>query len=105
MKLRDLFKRTPPSPEKVEQQNKEKQAYRESYNRSRIEGERRRGHREGLARSQRKSGGHGIMATLGTVGKGLGQVGDYGQQMQDNLANMLGSGYSTSPKQKKRKQK
>jgi len=105
MKLRDLFKRppprTPPSPEVWEQQEKEKKAYREAYNKSQIESARRKGRREGLAHGQKKSGSHGVRATLGTIGKGMGQVGDYGLQMQDNLANMFGA----SQPRKKRKTK
>lgn len=99
MKLKDLFKRVPPSPEVLEQQNKEKQAYRESYNKARVQAAHRRGRQAG--RTQ-QSGGHGIKATLGTIGKGLGQAGDFGLQMQDNLGNLFGI---SQPQKKRKKQK
>jgi len=97
MKLKDLFKRVPPSPEALEQQKKEKDAYQTSLNKARIEAARRRGRQAGRT----QQGNHGIKATLGTIGRGMGQVGDFGQQMQDNLGNLLG--VSQPRKTRKRK--
>jgi hypothetical protein len=97
MKLKDLFKRVPPSPEALEQRKKEHEAYQLEYNKARVEAARRRGKIAGRT----QQGNHGIKATLGDIGRGMGQVGDFGQQMQDNLGNMLG----ISPPQKKRKRK
>lgn len=94
--------RTPPSPEALEQQEKEKKAYREGYNRSQIESARRRGRREGLGREQKKSGGHGIMGTLGTINKGRIQVGEFGLQMQNNLNDMLTMGQPHKTRKRKR---
>lgn len=101
MKLKDIFKRTPPSPEALEQQKKEKDAYQTEYNRIRILEARKQGRQ--VART-RPSGSHGITSTLKTVGRGFGQVGDYGQQMQKNLSNMFDvDPFNITPKRKKRK--
>jgi len=97
MKLRDRFKRTPPSPEALEQRKKEKEAYQSSYNKARVQAAHRRGKQAGRT----QQGTHGIKATLGTIGKGMGQVGDIGQQMQNNLGDLFGM----NPPSKKRKGK
>lgn len=101
MKLRDLFKRTPPSPEALEQRKKEKEAYQTEYNRIRVLEARKQGRQ---AARTRPSGSHGITGTLKTVGRGFGTVGDFGQQMQKNLNNMFDADpFNISSKRKKRK--
>ncbi len=104
--LKRLLNQDPPEPspenlEAFDQKNKEKQAYQASYNEGRIEAEKRRGKQDGLTHGLKPNGGHGIKATLGTVAKGMNQVGEFGLQMQKNLGNMF---ELDTPEPKKRKQ-
>ena len=82
-------------------------AYKEEYNKARIEGAKRAGRREGLARGSQRSSGHGILASLGQVGQGMDAIGQYGKNMQANLlgdnTNILGLGSSRPSRRRKRK--
>lgn len=83
------------TPEAKEQKRKEKEAYQIEYNKERIHQARR----NARVAARQTSGGHGI---LSSIGKGLGDAGNYGLQMQDNIAGMFGMGEPRKKKNRKR---
>ncbi len=106
MKLRDLFKRTPPSPEKVEQQKKEQDAYRQAYSKSRIATARRQGRKAG-----QHTVGHGTKGGFSTAKHYLQQTapqdffrgaGIYGMEMQCSLTNLLSPTQVANTRKKKK---
>ena len=95
---------TPEQKERKQQLKIQKEKYRQEealeyerfYHKGRVAGARKRGFKEGSQSGP--TGTHGILAGLG---KGMGDAGNYGLQMQDNIKGLFGIAQPT--RQKKRK--
>lgn len=72
---------------KEERKKEERHAYEEAFYKGRVQAAKKRGHQEGL----RTGGSHGVgwKGAMTTLGKGLGQAGNYAQNVQGNLGGMF----------------